>query len=73
MSIISTELIYWISALLPLVLMPVVIPMVTLMANRKRMMDAPNGRKLQKRPIPVMGGTVMVLALCVTLVIMNLF
>lgn len=73
MSIISTELIYWISALLPLVLMPVVIPMVTLMANRKRMMDAPNGRKLQKRPIPVMGGTVMVLALCITLVIMNLF
>lgn len=58
---------------MPLVLMPVVIPMVTLMANRKRMMDAPNGRKLQKRPIPVMGGTVMVLALCITLVIMNLF
>lgn len=58
---------------MPLVLMPVVIPMVTLMANRKRMMDAPNGRKLQKRPIPVMGGTVMVLALCVTLVIMSLF
>lgn len=58
---------------MPLILMPVVIPMVTLMANRKRLMDAPNGRKLQKRPIPVMGGTVMVLALCFTLVIMNLF
>ena len=72
-TMISPEMIYWISALLPFVLMPLLLPMVVLMARRKGLTDHPSARKLQERPVAVMGGTVMVLVLCITMVIINLF
>lgn len=53
--------------------MPIVLPMVVLMANRKRLMDNPDARKTQKRPVAVMGGTVIMLVICITSIILNLF
>ena len=72
-SAMSTELIYWLSVLIPLVVMPVVLPMVVLLARRKRLIDSPNARKTQSRPVAVMGGTVMMLVLCTTAIVINLF
>lgn len=47
--------------------------MVVLLARRKRLTDAPNARKKQMRPVAVMGGTVIILAICVTAIVINLF
>ena len=69
----SIELLYVIAAVLPVVLMPILLPMVVLMAHRKHMTDSPNARKLQDRPVVVMGGTVIVLIMCVTMIVVNLF
>ena len=70
---ITIELLYWIAFLMPLLIMPIVLPMVVLMAHRKRLTDSPNARKLQSQPVPVMGGTVMMLASCASLIVLNLF
>ena len=69
----TMDLIYLLSVLIPLVMMPIVLPMVVLMAHRKRLTDNPNARKVQERPVPVMGGTVIMLTICVTSIIVNLF
>lgn len=69
----SIDFIYWISVLLPMLMMPIVLPMVVLMARRKRLTDNPNARKIQDRPVPVMGGTVIMLVISVTAIILNLF
>ncbi len=69
----TMDLVYWLAVLIPLVMMPIVLPMVVLMARRKRLTDNPNARKAQNRPVPVMGGTVIMLVICVTSVIINIF
>ena len=56
-----------------MVVLPMVLPMVVLMARRKRMTDNPSRRKTQERPVAVMGGTVVVLVLAVSLIIVNMF
>lgn len=53
--------------------MPIVLPMVVLMARRKRLTDNPNAHKMQDRPVAVMGGTVIMLVLCITSIVLNLF
>lgn len=70
---ISTEFLYILSALLPMLTMPIVLPMVVLMARRKRLTDNPNAHKMQDRPVAVMGGTVIMLVLCITSIVLNLF
>ena len=67
------DVLYLISFLLPLVLMPLVLPVFVLLAHRKRIMDSPNARKLQERPVAVIGGSVIMLVICVTSVVVNLF
>ncbi len=69
----SIDLLYILAAVLPLIALPLIIPRVILMARRKRMTDAPNERKLQKEPVAVMGGMVIVSVVCITLIIINLF
>ena len=69
----TTELLYFIAALIPLIIVPIVLPMVVLLARRKRLTDSPNARKKQDSPVAVMGGTVMILAISVTSIIINLF
>lgn len=69
----NTDFLCILSVLLPFVFMPIVLPMVVLMANRKRLMDNPDARKTQKRPVAVMGGTVIMLVICITSIILNLF
>lgn len=69
----TIELLYILAAVLPLVVLPLVIPRVILMARRKRMTDAPSERKLQKEPVAVMGGMVIVSVICITLIVINLF
>jgi len=68
---ITVNLLYWISFLVPLLVMPIVLPLVVLMAHRKRLTDMPNSRKLQSQPVPVMGGTVIMLAVCTTCIVLN--
>lgn len=65
--------IYLLSFLIPLVLTPMVLPAFELMAYRKRITDGPGPRKRQSRPVPLMGGTVMMLVICATSVVINLF
>lgn len=69
----SIDLLYWLSVLLPMLMVPVVLPMVVLMARRKRLTDNPNARKMQDRPVPVMGGMVIMLVVCVSAIVLNLF
>ena len=69
----TTELLYWLSALIPLLIVPVVLPMVVLLARRKRLIDSPNARKTQERPVAVMGGTVILLTICIASIVINLF
>ena len=69
----TTELLYWIAVLIPLIIVPIVLPMVVLLARRKRLTDSPNARKTQESPVAVMGGTVIMLAVSVTSIIINLF
>ena len=69
----SINTIYLLSLLIPLVLMPMLLPAYVLMAHRKRITDGPGPRKRQRRPVAVMGGTVMMLVICITSVIINLF
>ena len=70
---IQTQVLYILSVLIPLLLMPVTLPMVVLMARRKRLTDNPNARKTQSSPVAVMGGTVIMLIICITLIVLNLF
>ena len=69
----SIETLYCLAALIPMLILPVMLPSVVLMAVRKRMTDAPNERKLQEQPVVVMGGTVVIVVMCIALVIINLF
>ena len=69
----TTELLYWIAVLIPLIIVPIVLPMVVLLARRKRLTDSPNARKTQESPVAVMGGTVIMLTVSVTSIIINLF
>ena len=73
LNVLNTDFLCILSVLLPFVFMPIVLPMVVLMANRKRLMDNPDARKTQKRPVAVMGGTVIMLVICITSIILNLF
>lgn len=73
LSMISTDLLYALSFLVPLLIMPIVLPMVVLLARRKRLTDNPNARKAQNSPVAVMGGTVMILVICVTSIVLNVF
>lgn len=69
----SIEVLYLISFLLPLVLMPLVLPAIVLVAHRKRITDSPSDRKHQEKPVAVMGGTVIMLVIGITSVVVNLF
>lgn len=69
----TLDLLYILTALIPFVMLPVVLPMVVLMAVRKRFVDAPGSRKLQAKPVVVMGGLVMVSVLCIDLIFVNIF
>lgn len=69
----SNNTIYLLSFLIPLVLTPMVLPAFELVAYRKRITDGPGPRKRQSRPVPLMGGTVMMLVICVTSIVINLF
>lgn len=69
----SIELLYLLSLVIPILLVPVLLPMVMLMAQRKRLTDAPNARKAQDRPVAVMGGMVIMLVICATLIFVNVF
>lgn len=69
----TINLLYLLSFLLPLVLMPMVLPALILVAHRKHITDAPGERKLQKRPVAVMGGTLIMLVIGITSVVVNLF
>ena len=72
-TIMSTETLFLLSALIPVVLMPFIMPMVAMMARRKNITDNPNARKLQKQPVMVLGGMVIISVLCVTLMFVNMF
>lgn len=67
------NILYLLAFLIPLVLVPMVLPAFVLMAHRKRITDGPSPRKRQSQPVAVMGGTVMMLVICITAVIINLF
>ena len=69
----TNTLLYLLSFLLPMLMVPVVLPSVALMAKKKRMVDAPNSRKLQAAPVFVMGGMVFLPVLCITLMVANIF
>lgn len=69
----SIILVYLLAGLIPLVVLPFFLPRVILMARRKRMTDAPNERKLQKEPVAVMGGLVLVSIVCISLIVVNIF
>lgn len=58
---------------IPLLLVPFAIPYLVLTAQKRHMTDKSDSRKLQSRPIPVLGGTAIVLAICSTLLIVSLF
>lgn len=70
---INTDFLYILSLLLPMIAMPIVLPMVVLMARRKRLTDNPNARKIQNRPVAVMGGTVIMLVVCISSIVINVF
>ena len=70
---VNIVLVYILSVLIPVIIMPIVLPMVVLMARRKRMTDNPNARKIQDRPVAVMGGTVIMLVMCVACIVINVF
>ena len=44
-------------------------PLVLRFANQNQIVDNPNERKLQRRPIPVLGGVVVFLGLLIALVV----
>lgn len=69
----NEQLLYIMAFVIPMVMLPLVLPMVVLMARRKRMTDNPSRRKLQERPVAVMGGTVVMLVLSVSLLLINVF
>lgn len=69
----SLNALYILSLLLPLVLLPMVLPSFVLMAHRKRITDGPSQRKHQEKPVAVMGGTLIMLVVGVTSVVINLF
>jgi len=69
----SIEFLYSIAVFIPFVLMPLFLPMVVLLAHRKNLTDAPNGRKLQSMPVAVMGGTAILLVVSITALIINIF
>lgn len=72
-SIMSTETLFLLSALIPVVLMPFIMPMVAMMARRKNITDSPNARKLQHQPVMVLGGMVIIAVLSITLMFINVF
>lgn len=65
--------VYFFAIFIPLLITPMLLPAVVLMARRKNLTDRPNTRKKQSSPVAVMGGTVMMLVLCITCSIVNLF
>lgn len=69
----SITLLYVISLILPMIIVPAVSPAVILMSGRKHLTDKPSARKLQSFPVAVMGGTVIMIAVAATSVIVNLF
>lgn len=72
-SFMRVETLYLVSFLLPLVLMPIVFPAFVLLAHRKHITEGPGYRKFQERPVAVIGGNVIILIVCITAVIVNLF
>lgn len=69
----TIDTIFIMSAAIPLVVMPFLMPIVSLMARKKHFTDAPNYRKRQKNPVMVTGGLVIVATLMVTLMVANVF
>lgn len=66
-------LLYIVAFLLPLLLVPMLMPLIALLAHRIRLTDNPNFRKLQRKPVAVMGGMVVVAVICFTLVCLDMF
>lgn len=63
----SESLLILLVALFSAVGVPMVLPGFVLMAQRKGFTDNPNARKLQKRPVSVLGGIVIASVICATL------
>lgn len=61
------------SILLPLLLVPLLLPTLVRMAQRKNIVDAPNGRKRQQRPVSLMGGMLVVAVMAVSLCSASLY
>ena len=70
---ISITWVYILAAVLPILILPLLLPKVALMARRKNITDKPNERKLQRVPVMVTGGTVIISVLCSVLLILNVF
>lgn len=66
-------ILYIIAFVIPLLLVPMLMPLIALMAHRIKLTDNPNFRKLQRNPVAVMGGMVVVGVICFTLVCMDMF
>lgn len=62
-----------ISVIMPMILLPLLLPTLVYMAQRKNITDAPNFRKLQRRPVSLMGGTLVVAVCCASLAVANLY
>ena len=61
------------SVLMPLILLPAFLPTLVLMAKRKNVTDAPNFRKQQKRPVPLLGGMLVVSVMATSLACASLY
>lgn len=61
------------SVLLPIIILPILLPTLILMAKRKRIIDAPNYRKTQQRPVSLMGGMLVVCVMVVSLSIASIY
>ena len=58
--------------LLPFVLVRMAMPYLVAMARKKHILDSPNYRKLQRRPVAVLGGIAVVFAVVSSLLVFNL-
>jgi len=69
----SITWVYILAAVLPILIVPMLLPKIALMARRKNITDKPNERKLQKTPVMVTGGTVLITVICIVMLVLNVF
>ena len=69
----TTHLLFAISFLLPFLTVLVLVPSVSALAKKGNIVDEPNFRKKQKQPVSLLGGTLVMSAICIGLIVMNVF